>query len=202
MVNSKLEGLSAELKTQLRNLQDDMESACQEFLGRTSELVADYFQNEADRVMEEEYTITNLKNEQELAAFANELKELTARVPTIVRTHLNKDEYWAHRPNVLSSKEWESGHYDVGRGGLPYDLNHGIQTILGHVAHLLIEHEYNVMELGEYQLSPGMQTALSDFSERYEEFLNIHNEIERLREEKGRARAKARWDKAKKGLDT
>ena len=202
MDSSKLEGPIVELEARLRNFGDDMESSCQEFLDKTSELVSDYFQEEADRVMEDEYGITNLKSEEELSTFATELKQVIANVPAIVRKHLNKDEYWANRQDILSRKEWESGHYDVSRSGLPYELNLGIQRVLGHVAHLLIKHEYSVMELGEYQLSSAMKTALAAYSEHYEQFLNIHKEIGRLREGKGRARAKAKWDKAKKELST
>ncbi len=201
-----------ELEKQEATLRDQMEETCQEFLQVTSEFAIEWFQSRVQQEVTSRPKLAKQLGVERLRQIKSELKALVSEAPNIVNKHINPEKYWAHRGALPDT----NGDYTVafrykiqGRRG-PDELEGAVSQLLGYAGAILVKHRIANTERRDdwhvngggglpgythgYEWSDNMMNVMRRYSELYDEWLKLHQELKEVQRQRGEAEAKDLWD--------
>ena len=142
----------------------------------------------------------------------SDLKALVSEAPDIVNKHINPERYWAHRgaPPDKSSDHEVASRYMIRGSRSPDELEGAVKQLLGYAGAILVKHRIANTERRDdwdidgggglprykygYLWSDNMMNVMRRYSELYDEWLKLHQELKEVQQQKGEAEAKDLWD--------
>jgi len=128
MDTSEFDTKIGKLEEEMKNLREEMEKTCKDFLSAASEFIIEWSKEDVDKIVSNSENTIKIGIE-DLHKLKSDLQNFISKVPNLVDQHLNKDTYWGHR-GIISAK-WNSR-----------PLEEGTKIILGHIAKIYQDYGY------------------------------------------------------------
>jgi len=210
MTASEFEKEIRRLESALEAAREDAEQACQEFITVAAAEIADWIPRSVKDIAERQHAIAKTMDMTKLASLKRETESIASSAAEVLGSEVGVDQLWPHRADFRPLGEGLDWKYkyrvfekNPHRG--PEPLENAIRdTIVSQrLLPLIKKYGFAPMKLGRgesygahFNWTPNMFAALRAYGERLAALDNTREQLEELRDRKGRSEAGALWDKA------
>jgi hypothetical protein len=216
MDTSEFDTKIGKMEEDMKNLREQMEKTCNDFLLATNEFVIDWFKKNVEKEVQSHPEITKKLDVEGLRKLKSDLQDLILKAPDLINRYLNVDTYWGHRGIISKDGENRSRRYFSYRELAPVEgpLDESIRIILGYVGELYAKYGYisdnspdyinyrwqrksgsNQRRYSiSYDWSKKMSEIMKKYSEQYDRLVSLDENLKEIKQDKEKAEAKRLWD--------